>query len=128
MICSACGGEHERLNQRYCSPCHASYMREWRKTHPLGIEQKKRDAARSYANVYKRRGVLSRTPCEICGDVNSEMHHPDHELPLVVVWLCWSCHLDWHAIFREIAADAWSFWQAKAKAAKAGTKRNDQAA
>ncbi len=71
-------------------------MREWRKSHPLTEEQRVRDRARSYANVYLRRGKLSRQPCEVCGSGDSQMHHPDYSKPLEVVWLCREHHLDEH--------------------------------
>lgn len=32
MICSGCCGERDRPGQRYCSSCHAAYMRGWRVT------------------------------------------------------------------------------------------------
>lgn len=31
--CSHCGTLHHRA-QRYCAPCHTSYMRKWRQDHP----------------------------------------------------------------------------------------------
>jgi hypothetical protein len=100
MTCSRCHQPHTRKGQRFCAKCHAANMREWRKTHPLGAGQRKRDAARSYANTYKRRGILVQEPCCVCGSAKSEMHHPDHELPLVVVWLCREHHLAWHSFWR----------------------------
>lgn len=30
MICSKCSKSNDRSPQRYCSSCHAAYMREWR--------------------------------------------------------------------------------------------------
>lgn len=29
--CSKCGKLHRRIEQRYCRPCHADYMRQWRR-------------------------------------------------------------------------------------------------
>lgn len=90
--CSRCGVDHNRTGQRHCLPCHNAYMREWRKTHPLNEEQKKKDNARSYAGVYLRRGKLKQEPCK-CGDTNSQMHHEDYNYPLDVVWMCRKCHM-----------------------------------
>src|SRR4051812_46777027 len=87
-ICNRCNKENDRQAQRYCRDCHAEYMREWRKTHPMGDGQAQRDKARSFAKEYLKRGHLTQEPCRVCGDKNSQMHHPDHELPLMVVWLC----------------------------------------
>lgn len=101
-----------RPGQRMCSRCHAEYMREYRKKHrvdkpprertpgtsydALSDEQRKRANARSYAKVYLRRGKLIKKPCVWCGDPNVEMHHPNYDEPLKVVWLCRKCHVDHH--------------------------------
>lgn len=94
--CSRCARAPSRVNHSYCFACHAAYMRGWRKTHPMLPSQQFKDNARSYANVYKRRGKLIQRPCELCGDKNSQMHHPDYEQPLKVEWLCRPCHLSLH--------------------------------
>lgn len=95
--CSKCHDAAPAKGQRYCTPCHNAYMREWRKTHPLTPAQKKKDTARSYANVYKRRGKLVKIPCESCGSPRSQMHHEDYDRPLDVIWLCRPCHMRLHA-------------------------------
>jgi hypothetical protein len=82
--------------QSRCRACHAAGMREWRAGRELSEEQKRRDTARSYANVYQRRGRLVPQPCQVCGGV-AQKHHPDYSRPLDVVWLCRSCHLEVHA-------------------------------
>jgi hypothetical protein len=77
-----------------------AYMREWRKTHPLTGEARKRMRARSYAHVYLRRGLIERIdrqPCIVCG-AHAEMHHPDYGQPLWVVWLCRAHHGELHRL------------------------------
>lgn len=87
-----------RKGQRNCNLCHATYMRAWRKTHPMTTEQRQKDNARSYANVYKRRGKIVARPCAVCdGTDNLEMHHPDYSKPTEICWMCRSCHLRLHA-------------------------------
>jgi hypothetical protein len=76
---------------------HAAYMRQWRKTHPLTAEQRRRDIARSYAGVYKRRGKLVPQPCVQCG-APAEMHHIDYNKPLLVTWICRKHH---HDLYKE---------------------------
>ena len=88
--CSRCNSVHDR-NGRYCRPCH-----NWRKSHPLNDLQRKKDNARSYAGVYKRRGKLIEEPCS-CGAGGAEMHHPDYDKPLIVIWMCRACHLQHHS-------------------------------
>lgn len=110
--CSKCRIEHNG-SHRYCAPCFAAYQREWRKTHPLSEESRKRDNCRSYASVYKRRGILRQNPCEHCGDPKSQMHHIDHELPLDVTWLCRPCHLAWHSHWRNVIRETFLAWLIK---------------
>lgn len=45
-----------------------------------------------------RRGLLVNPGvCELCGDVIfCVKHHPEYSKPLVVVWLCMSCHNKLH--------------------------------
>lgn len=43
-----------------------------------------------------RRGKLKRMPCEVCGKVKSEAHHPDYSKPLEVQWLCRQHHVEVH--------------------------------
>lgn len=88
--CPKCGAL--RLSGFKCLACHRAYMREWRKTHPLTPAQRMKDTARSYAGVYKRRGILQEQGCSICHAPDAEMHHEDYSKPLDVTWLCRDCH------------------------------------
>lgn len=95
MECSKCGS---RRGRGRCLDCHAARMRAWRKTHPLTPAQRLKDTARSYAGVYLRRGKLNKPAvCGRCAGPNPQMHHPDYAEPLLVEWLCRSCHLAVHA-------------------------------
>ena len=78
-----------------CRPCHAAYMRRWRKTHPMSPEAKRKGICRSYLCVYIQRGIIKRAlECETCGAKQKiEAHHPDYSKPLSVRWLCGSCHI-----------------------------------
>lgn len=75
----------------------AAWMRQWRKTHPMNAEERRKDNVRSYAGVYKRRGKLIPQPCR-CGSTKVEMHHPDYSKPLMVEWLCRPCHREIHLL------------------------------
>lgn len=105
MICSRCQRPHYRLGYRYCRECHATYMRGWRKAHPLAFDREK-DNARSYAGIYKKRGKLVPQPCETCGFTDVQMHHDDYSKPLEVRWLCRECHLAHHQNVRRVTLDA----------------------
>lgn len=73
-------------------------MRRTRPKHSdLPEEARLRANARSYANVYVRRGKLKRKPCERCGEKKAQVHHDDYSQPLQVRWLCVPCHRNVHA-------------------------------
>ena len=95
--CSSCGGKNDRSPQRYCHDCHAQYQRIHRPEHSkMPPEAQKRANCRSYANTYRRRGLLTAQPCEGCGEKKVQMHHEDYDKPLQVRWLCRACHLYEH--------------------------------
>lgn len=96
VLCSKCNHLTHKPGGRYCRACHREYMREWRKTHPLSEEARRKDNSRSYAHTYLRRGKIVRQPCEVCGLLNSQMHHDDYSKPLEVRWFCRECHLKFH--------------------------------
>jgi len=39
-----------------------------------------------------RRGLITRQPCEVCGALQAEGHHPDYDRPMHVIWLCRAHH------------------------------------
>ena len=98
--CSKCGSilEQNRIGkQRYCKSCHAEFMRLNRPKHSeLKEESRLKANARSYLNVYLKRGSIVKEPCAICGDSHAEAHHEDYSKPLEVIWLCREHHLSHH--------------------------------
>lgn len=62
----------------------------YRKRHP------EKAIAHSMVNNAIRDGKLFKTPCQICGDLEVEGHHPDYSKPLDVTWLCKVHHLAAH--------------------------------
>lgn len=106
IICTKCRERIAKKGQSWCNACHAAYMRANRKRHSeLTPPQKMKSNARSYANVYQRRGKLKKQPCQMCGAVTSEKHHEDYSKPLEVQWLCRRCHLQ-HLELKKILAHA----------------------
>ena len=101
--CSKCGHELEESRkgkQRYCRACHAQNMRLNRPKHSdLTDEERKKANARSYLNVYIRRGKVKKLPCLFCGSENSQAHHYDYSKPLDVTWLCREHHLTLHGAY-----------------------------
>jgi sigma-70-like protein len=64
----------------------------------IGIsdDEKKKVTARVKAQNAVRSGRISKRPCKVCGDENSEAHHEDYDKPLEVVWLCKKHHDEHH--------------------------------
>lgn len=44
-----------------------------------------------------RNGLLVKQPCEVCGEVKVDAHHPDYDQPLLVKWLCPTHHARLHS-------------------------------
>ena len=57
----------------------------------------RRKARTTYKTALKR-GKLQRLPCQVCGEAESDGHHPDYSRPLDVVWLCKPHHDEVHRI------------------------------
>lgn len=66
------------------------------------------DKKRAHALVQRaiQRGILTRMPCEVCGDANSHAHHEDYSKPLTVKWLCPTHHGEAHRIERWFGGEA----------------------
>lgn len=86
-----------------CRHCHAAKMRAWRPKHSeLSDEARRRLNCRAYTNVYQRRGLLPRGPCEVCAAAGVasrtpvENHHPDYNDPRTFRRLCREHHRKLH--------------------------------
>ncbi len=97
--CSRCD-QKRRKGSRYCRQHHNEYQRLSRKKHrDLPPETKARAVCRAYANVYLRRGKITRGPCAICGATDHiEMHHENYTKPLDIIWLCRAHHKEFHTL------------------------------
>lgn len=40
-----------------------------------------------------KNGLIKQNLCQICGEIKTEMHHPDYKLPLNVIWVCKKHHV-----------------------------------
>lgn len=55
-----------------------------------------RTRARAETREALRIGIITRQPCEVCGDPKSEAHHPDYAKPMEIKWLCRTHHHQEH--------------------------------
>lgn len=93
--CSRCDRPRDNPKQRYCRACKAEYSKSkgYIRYSVLNPIQKAKAKARSYANVYLRRGKIQKNPCA-CGNTIVEMHHADYAKPLDISWECRTCHME----------------------------------
>lgn len=100
-ICSICQKIRSRLRGRSSYVKRSEYFKKYRQEHQDKLRQqydywksrnKEKISAHSKARYAYVHGKIIKTPCAVCGDINSEMHHPDYSKPLKVVWLCRKHH------------------------------------
>lgn len=97
VTCSSCSGPNDRQPQRYCTSCHAAYMRTHRPKHrELSEEARKKANCRALTNHWVRQGVVIKEACKSCGDPESQAHHEDYNDPINVKWFCRKYHLEHH--------------------------------
>lgn len=60
-------------------------------------KNKDKASAHNAVKVALYKGLLVRKPCEVCGSIKSQAHHPDYSKPLEVKWLCILHHMREHA-------------------------------
>jgi hypothetical protein len=80
--------EHERNLKR------RDYMHEQQRKHRANNPEKYK--AHTAVGNALRDGRLIRKPCEKCGNIKSQAHHPDYSKPIEVIWLCFTCHRKEH--------------------------------
>lgn len=106
LACSGCGGVRDREGQRLCAVCHATYQREWKRKKT----REHRELVRGRSRISAWRGKLKHEPCTVCGNPNSELHHPDHEMPNLTVWLCRRHHMLWHDHWKATVLNVFCQW------------------
>lgn len=70
------------------------------KLYPKIIEWNKRNPEKKKAHYIIKRAIImkriSKKPCQECGNLKVDAHHPDYSKPLKVIWLCRQHHKDLH--------------------------------
>lgn len=74
----------KKLSKKYL------FTKKWRQSHPEKYK------AHTKLNWAIRRGIKTKLPCIICGEVKVDAHHEDYSKPLEVVWLCRFHHQELH--------------------------------
>lgn len=109
--CPQCGGDYSRVVESRPSAEHAGSFRRRRRclscqwvfttlevsaSELANIERLRRVRARWRVREAVSRGLLTRQPCESCGEAKVHAHHEDYAQPLLVRWLCGRCHREVH--------------------------------
>ncbi len=98
--------EHKRdVYRSRCKPCHLGDNKEYRSTGYYREYLSSPDiAAKYFARRYLSHAVrdrrISKEPCAFCGAEQVQGHHPDYNQPLLIVWLCITCHRKLHVEIR----------------------------
>jgi hypothetical protein len=76
-------------------------IREYRLTHPEEHRRhvkkyKEKNPEKVLAHELVRFRIPINGPCEVCGGVSTERHHPDYSKPLEVMIVCRKCHREFH--------------------------------
>ena len=104
---NASAGKRGRVYR--CKECEKARLRAFYLKNKEAILEKGRKTYRNSSKPQAKakvrlaieKGLLTRQPCEECGDKQAEAHHDDYAKPLDVRWLCRSHHKQWHAEFGE---------------------------
>ena len=109
-ICKDCARMNDRDRNKI--PDRRAYIRNWEKTEKgrrlralsrqldRNNNRQKYRARRILSKLIKD-GLIIRMPCEKCGEVASEGHHPDYTKPIAVIWLCPKHHSELHRLTTE---------------------------
>ena len=83
-------GHYQENRQRFLD-----YQKRQALKHPEKIN------ARALVNRALKKRILNKKPCEKCGVLKVEGHHPDYSKPLRVIWLCRKHHIELHKALRQ---------------------------
>lgn len=87
--------DRERASLEHRVAARVDVTREYRKRYP---ERYKANLAVARA---LRGGLLIKEPCFMCGNPESEAHHPHYGAPLLVTWLCAAHHKEIHLAYPD---------------------------
>lgn len=105
-ICKACTDDYN--NQESVKRKRLIADKKYRQRADVKRARRKRVALYRDANIDKfrarelfqkrvQRGAITRLPCQFCCAPSTAGHHHDYSKPLVIVWVCDSCHNRIHA-------------------------------
>lgn len=106
-VCRVCSSIYNRKWRK--EPKQIRYIKQWNSNNRDKInksikEYKGKNPLKSQAHSIVqwaiKKGRLTKMPCLICDDTQSEAHHEDYSLPLDVLWLCKKHHKERHRKYK----------------------------
>ena len=61
------------------------------------MNKKFKDFVRRVTRSAVAQGLIQKTPCVKCKNIEVVAHHKDYQKPFDVIWLCKDCHHELHA-------------------------------
>lgn len=96
--CKICGKPATSKRGVYCDgDCFRQSERNYSKQQRAKFSPERKRASRLSKSALIK-GLIKRSPCEVCG-FRGDAHHDDYAKPLEVRWLCRSCHQKHHVKF-----------------------------
>jgi len=90
--------EAKRKNENKYRKGNPEFLRKKRERYKNDFLYQKKAKARASVNNKLRAGIKRPKKCVLCNaTVKIQAHHPDHNKPLQVIWLCFECHHRHHA-------------------------------
>lgn len=99
--CTLCGKHPRRKYSKYCDDCRQVIRRRYNKTYDSNPRERFRKRVMGKVHAAIKKGILTRSPCIICGEPQTHAHHADYRKPLEVTWLCAKHHTQLHQIIRS---------------------------
>jgi len=83
--------EWKKESNKKCKNIINKCVRRWIIKHPKKLK------AKILAGKALKNGKLQKQKCKICKKIKTEMHHPNYNKPLKIIWLCKLHHKQLHA-------------------------------
>lgn len=100
--CKECIKENDKERLKRYRKTNEGRQKEIERSAKTRKKYPERDKARVTARRAIKTGEIKKRACQICGEIKTEMHHPDYSKPLEVVFLCLEHHGKLHREPREL--------------------------